>query len=53
MGKNRNRILVYLNDDLTNWLNDKAGQGYKKASLIRKVLEDYRKAEVIHDGNSN
>jgi hypothetical protein len=45
-------ILVYLNDELAVWLNEKADQGYKKATLIRKVLDDYRKAEVVHDGRS-
>ena len=51
MKKLSNRILVYLNDELTEWLNEKASQGYKKTTLIRKVLEDYRKAEVMHNGS--
>ncbi len=46
------RILVYLNDELAAWLDEKAQNGYKKATLIRKVLEDYRKAEVMQNGNS-
>ncbi len=53
VGKLENRILVYLNDELSLWLNEKASQGYKKATLIRKVLDDYRKAEVVHDGGTN
>jgi putative SOS response-associated peptidase YedK len=51
MGKTHNRMLVYLNDELTEWLNEKASKGYKKATLVRKVLDDYRKAEVIQNGN--
>lgn len=51
MGRTNNRMLVYLNDELTEWLNEKASKGYKKATLVRKVLDDYRKAEVMHDGN--
>ena len=52
MEKLSNRILVYLNDELTEWLNNKARQGYKKATLIRKVLDDYRKAEVVRNGST-
>jgi putative SOS response-associated peptidase YedK len=51
MGKTHNRMLVYLNDELTEWLNEKASKGYKKATLVRKVLDDYRKAEVMQNGN--
>ena len=51
MEKLSNRILVYLNDELAEWLNEKASKGYKKATLVRKVLDDYRKAEVIQNGN--
>jgi hypothetical protein len=53
LGKLRNRILLYLNDELTAWLNEKASKGYKKATLIRKVLDDYRKAEVVQNGDPN
>ncbi|MHB1830739.1 MAG: hypothetical protein ACYCO0_05090 [Candidatus Micrarchaeaceae archaeon] len=52
MEKLNNRILVYLNDELAEWLNEKARNGYKKATLIRKVLEDYRKAEVMRSGSA-
>ena len=51
MEKLSNRILVYLNDELMEWLDEKARNGYKKATLIRKVLEDYRKAEVMRNGS--
>ena len=50
--KLENRILVYLNDELSLWLNEKASQGYKKATLIRKVLDDYRKVEAERNGNT-
>lgn len=53
MGKLENRILIYLNDELTAWLDEKAAQGYKKATLIRKVLDDYRKAEMMQNANAN
>ena len=52
MRKLDNRVLLYLNDELSLWLNDKADQGYKKATLIRKVLDDYRKAEAERNGNT-
>lgn len=46
-------MLLYLNDELSAWLSQKAGQGYKKATLVRKVLNDYRKEEMVRDGSSN
>ncbi len=46
-------MLIYLNDELTAWLDEKAQQGYKKATLVRKVLDDYRKAEVMRNGSQN
>ena len=52
-GRLGNRILVYLNDELVEWLDSKASQGYKKATLIRKVLDDYRKAEVMQNASTN
>jgi hypothetical protein len=51
--KLKNRMLIYLNDELTAWLDEKAQQGYKKATLVRKVLDDYRKAEVMRNGSQN
>ncbi len=53
MDKLNKRILVYLNSDISNWLDEKASQGYKKATLVRKVLDDYRKAEVMRNGSQN
>ena len=43
-------IMLYVDDDLAVWLDEKALQGYKKASLIRKILDDYRKAEAVRNG---
>jgi hypothetical protein len=42
--------MLYVDDDLAAWLDEKASQGYKKASLIRKILDDYRKTEVVRNG---
>jgi hypothetical protein len=53
MKKFANTIMVALDDQLSDWLNEKVSQGYKKATFIRKVLEDYRKAEVIRNGNAS
>lgn len=52
-GRLGNRILVYLNDELAEWLESKAAQGYKKATFIRKVLDDYRKADVMQNDSQN
>lgn len=48
-----NPIPLYVDDELSKWLNEKVNQGYKKATFIRKVLNEYRKAEVIHNGNAS
>ena len=46
------QIAVYVSDEIASWLDEKASQGYKKATLIRKVLDDYRKAEVMRNGST-
>ncbi len=46
------QIGVYVDSEIAAWLDEKANQGYKKASLIRKILDDYRKSEVVKDGGS-
>jgi hypothetical protein len=46
------KILVSLTQELAEWLDYKATQGYKKATLIRKVLEEYRRMEVMQDGGN-
>jgi hypothetical protein len=45
------QIAVYVSEETAFWLDEKASQGYKKATLIRKILDDYRKAEVMQNGN--
>lgn len=48
MGKRKqNRVMVYLDDDLSSWLEGKALEGYKKAALIRHVL--YREMDAEKD----
>ena len=32
------KIMIYLEDDLHQWLEEKASRGYMKSSLIRRVL---------------
>ena len=44
------QVILYVDDELAKWLDEKANQGYKKASLIRKILDDYRKAEAVRNG---
>jgi len=44
------QVMLYVDDDLAAWLDEKARQGYKKASLIRKILDDYCKAEAVRNG---
>ena len=39
------QIQVYISDDIDLWLEEKAKQGYKKATLIRHILSEYKKAE--------
>ena len=39
------QIQVYVSEDVALWLEEKAKQGYKKATLVRRILEEYKKAE--------
>ena len=39
MGKHAKKISVNLTDELAAWLEKKAANGYKKASLTRHLLE--------------
>ncbi len=41
---------LYLTVELAEWLEDKARQGYKKSALVRRILDEYRKAE-LNGGN--
>lgn len=45
--KKSGRVLVYLDGDLSAWLEGKALEGYKKASFIRHVL--YREMDAEKD----
>ncbi len=45
MKKLEKPMLVLLSRDLSEWLEQKAQQGYKKGSLVRHILEKYKEAE--------
>ena len=51
MSTPKKRLLIYLDQELADWLDAKAERGYNRTGLIRKVLDDYRKAEI--NGSSN
>jgi metal-responsive CopG/Arc/MetJ family transcriptional regulator len=40
------KIVVFLSDDLASWLDAKASEGYKRSTLIRHVLFEYKKSEA-------
>jgi len=42
-------VVVYVNKEISNWLEGKALEGYKKAGLVRHILSEYVKKEA--DGN--
>jgi len=46
MKKFEKQIPLYLTPELDEWLKNKAKLGYKKAPLIRYILEEYRMAEL-------
>ena len=39
------RVLVYMGDELADWLERKALEGYKKAAFIRRILEQKKALE--------
>ena len=45
MKKYGNTVMVYLDSDTYKWLSEKAADGYKKASLIRHMINLQMKAE--------
>lgn len=49
MKKLANSIVVYLPAELDAWLNEKARNGYKKASLVRHIIELY----IAQEGGRN
>jgi hypothetical protein len=46
MRKLEKQMPLYLTDELAEWLESKAMKGYRKAPLIRYILDEYRKAEL-------
>jgi predicted DNA-binding protein len=46
MKKFEKQMPLYLTSELYEWLENKAKMGYKKAPLIRHILEEYRMAEL-------
>ncbi len=46
MKKLEKQMPLYLTPELDVWLEDKVKMGYKKAPLIRHILEEYRVAEL-------
>ena len=46
MEKLEKSIFVRLSHELSDWLDLKAQEGYTKAALIRRILDDHRKAEA-------
>lgn len=49
--KKMKRIVVYLTSEVAAWLDLKAQEGYKKASLVRHILEGRMKLEGEKHGN--
>jgi hypothetical protein len=43
MAKLNKKITIYLDPYLSDWLEGKALEGYKKATLIRHILTGYAK----------
>ncbi|MCW6159701.1 MAG: hypothetical protein LVQ95_01265 [Candidatus Micrarchaeales archaeon] len=39
------KLIISLTDELSAWLDGKARDGYKKASLIRHILNEYKKSD--------
>jgi hypothetical protein len=44
--KNAKKLIVYLTEDLDAWLEARSKEGYKKASIVRHVLEEHIKASA-------
>ena len=45
MKKYGNTVIVYLDSDTYEWLSRKAADGYKKASLVRHIINLQMEAE--------
>ncbi len=43
-------VVVYVDREISDWLDSKALEGYKKAGLVRYILKEYVKGEVRGNG---
>lgn len=43
-------VVVYVDREISDWLDSKALEGYKKAGLVRYILREYVKGEVRGNG---
>jgi hypothetical protein len=39
------RVLVYMNDEIADWLEGKALEGYKKTAIVRRLLKEQMQKE--------
>jgi len=44
--KLKRRVIVYMGDELADWLESKALEGYKKAALIRRMVWEQMRKEL-------
>jgi hypothetical protein len=47
LGKLGRRVLVYLNDEIADWLESKALEGYKKTAFVRQLLRKEMQRESV------
>lgn len=45
-------VVVYVDRELSDWLEGKVLEGYKKGSLIRRILSEHAKKEVAKNGTA-
>lgn len=43
-------MMVYVDKEISDWLESKVLEGFKKGTLIRHIVSDYAKKEVARDG---
>lgn len=53
MGKHCKRLLLQLDEELAAWLEAKAADGYKKASLVRAILHREMDGETVGSGSDD
>ena len=51
MKKFEKSIIVYITGEIDAWLEKKASYGYKKAALVRHIIENYMKREAERYGS--